>query len=746
MRAVLSSLVPSVFSLASPVLLFAMVTLAVACGGAEGGLDAEDAEVLPPVGCTSSAACEDHDPCNGVEACVEGACVAGEPVACEGGQTCRSTGECACPTGTWNNAGTCQPVLCDEHADCDDGDPCNGVETCGAELTCQGGEPVACGAHAACREGTCACDPGFHGDPDVGGGGCVANACEVDADCRDDDACNGLEACVDFACQAGLPVTCGLHAACQVGACACDPGFHGDPDAACLADECGDHADCDDGQPCNGVEACVEHECQAGVPVACGGGRVCDGFGDCACPAGTVGAAGGDCAPPAEPLLSGFEAVPLDGQGVWNGVDGSGGVADGPCFFGNSYSAEYASWEGFAVSSHTDTTTPGWGNQYSAVPGAGAGGSAAYAVAFAGFAGPPTLTFPGAPDGVLVESIQVTNTTYTFLSLRDGDAFAKKFGGAEGTDPDWFKLTFTGHDGTGAAVGSVDVYLADFRADDAADDTLVDQWLRVDLAGLGPVSSLTLSFASSDVGAWGMNTPAYAALDDVTVRPLDASVAAFEQAALDTTGVWNGADGSGGVAAGDAWFGNAYDAAWGSFEGFALSNQTDTATPGWANQYSAIAGEGAEGSAVYAVSYGSAASFSGFQPYVSFPEAGDGVWVDGAFVTNTTYVFFSMLNGDDYAKKFGGADGTDPDWFKLSVTGLTAAGAISGPVELYLADFRAAEASGDTLTDDWTWLDLRPLGQVRALLFDLTSSDTGDWGMNTPAYFALDGLRTRTAR
>ena len=48
--------------------------------------------------------------------------------------------------------------------------------------------------------------------------------------------------------------------------------------------------------------------------------------------------------------------------------------------------------------------------------------------------------------------------------MRDGDAFSKKFGGASGDDPDWFKLTITGNDSTGASVGSVDFYLADYRS------------------------------------------------------------------------------------------------------------------------------------------------------------------------------------------------------------------------------------------------------------------------------------------
>jgi hypothetical protein len=40
------------------------------------------------------------------------------------------------------------------------------------------------------------------------------------------------------------------------------------------------------------------------------------------------------------------------------------------------------------------------------------------------------------------------------------------------------------------------------------------------------------------------------------------------------------------------------------------------------------------------------------------------VTVTGAYFTNTTYAALSMLSGDSFAKKFGGASGDDPDWFK----------------------------------------------------------------------------------
>jgi len=104
--------------------------------------------------------------------------------------------------------------------------------------------------------------------------------------------------------------------------------------------------------------------------------------------------------------------------------------------------------------------------------------------------------------------------------MRDGDGFAKKFGGATGSDPDFLRLTITGQDGGGATTGTVDFFLADFRFADAAQDTIVRDWTFVDLSSLGAVASLGFALASTDNGAFGMNTPAYFAMDNLTVAAI----------------------------------------------------------------------------------------------------------------------------------------------------------------------------------------------------------------------------------
>ena len=103
--------------------------------------------------------------------------------------------------------------------------------------------------------------------------------------------------------------------------------------------------------------------------------------------------------------------------------------------------------------------------------------------------------------------------------MRDGDDFAKQFGGAGGDDPDFFSVTFTGWDDInlgGSSIGSVEFFLADYRFADNNLDYIVDQWMEVNLNSLSSARSIEISFDSSDVGMFGTNTPLYVAVDNVT--------------------------------------------------------------------------------------------------------------------------------------------------------------------------------------------------------------------------------------
>lgn len=233
--------------------------------------------------------------------------------------------------------------------------------------------------------------------------------------------------------------------------------------------------------------------------------------------AGVVGAA----------PVAGFDDNPLAPETYWNGSDESGGFVSGNAWFNNNYNVAWGSWDGWSYSNTTDTTTAGAGNQYSAITGGGAGGSANYGVSYVGYSGPPMLSLTDTTDGYTLAGAYFTNTTYAYLSMCDGDAFAKKFGGVSGDDEDWFLLTIKGIRSDATYTDPLDFYLADYRFVDNGQDYMVDDWTWVNLSGLGSVVGLEFALSSSDVGAWGMNTPAYFAMDDLTAVPEPASLTLF---------------------------------------------------------------------------------------------------------------------------------------------------------------------------------------------------------------------------
>jgi hypothetical protein len=218
------------------------------------------------------------------------------------------------------------------------------------------------------------------------------------------------------------------------------------------------------------------------------------------------------------------------GQNYWNGSDESGNFLYNSATFDNSYNASWMSWTGFSVSAETDVTTPGWDNQYSAFAGEGGSGSEKYAIWYS--SGDIVFDSP-----VYLGSMEVTNTTYAGISMRDGDTYAKQFGSItnadgieDGTDgKDWFLLTITATF-NGTLVGEIEFYLADYRSENALEHYILDTWHHIDFSSIqGQLDRLSFQLSSSDNGDFGMNTPAYFALDNLTFsdQPI-ASVSSFD--------------------------------------------------------------------------------------------------------------------------------------------------------------------------------------------------------------------------
>jgi hypothetical protein len=206
-------------------------------------------------------------------------------------------------------------------------------------------------------------------------------------------------------------------------------------------------------------------------------------------------------------ILIDFEGVSLPQAGFLSNENANGEIVIDGVTFTADYNAEYAISSGTIISSLTDTVTPGYTNGYSAWPGSGASSSAKFAIINPTFGSTdPIITFA---QPTRVESVEVANNTYAALSMRSGDAFAKAF---SYQDQDYFKVIFEGFDEGGNSTGTVEFYLADFRTAGAVG--IRKNWTNVNLGGLGEVKSIGITFGSSDVGTYGINTPLYVALDN----------------------------------------------------------------------------------------------------------------------------------------------------------------------------------------------------------------------------------------
>ncbi len=219
------------------------------------------------------------------------------------------------------------------------------------------------------------------------------------------------------------------------------------------------------------------------------------------------------------------------------------------------------------------------------------------------------------------------------------------------------------------------------------------------------------------------------------------TVITFENFGLPANSYDNNAGSGGQFVIDGTQFNNSYDPTYGAWSGWAISTMTDTTTPGYTNQYSAITGSGADNSQTYAVAYTFSQTANSFNPAGSYINLAPGTTPVSVQVTNTTYAYLSMLNGDSFSHKFAAGD-----FFLLDVQGWTGAngtGKEVGQVDFYFANFLG---SNSYIIDTWQTLNLSSLAGTASLQFGLSSSDNDPvYGMNTPAYFAIDNLTLGTA-
>ena len=232
----------------------------------------------------------------------------------------------------------------------------------------------------------------------------------------------------------------------------------------------------------------------------------------------------------------------------------------------------------------------------------------------------------------------------------------------------------------------------------------------------------------------GFKTLAFGLLLGLGIEASAQTVSTFESLSLPADSFWDGSDLKGSFVCGDAKFYNTYDTTYKYWIGdWAYTNMKNDSVGGYTNMYSAITASGVNSSNNYALGNNTAS--------ISLLNATKGSVLSGVYITNTTLVDSSLSHGDGIAKKFGGATGNDSDWFKVTIFGFLN-NSKTDSLDFYLADYRFSDNSKDYIINKWKWVDLSPLKNVDSLVFQLSSTDNGDYGMNTPAFFAIDNFNS----
>lgn len=162
-----------------------------------------------------------------------------------------------------------------------------------------------------------------------------------------------------------------------------------------------------------------------------------------------------------------------------------------------------------------------------------------------------------------------------------------------------------------------------------------------------------------------------------------------------------------------------------SWEGFTIS-QVDTDTM---NVFSCVAKGGVQGEGTpYAIGYYSdyVSSTLGYASnMILFNEV---YYPEYVYICQNSNTFEAISNGLTPANKF-----TEKDSLVLTISGIDDEWKDTQQVVYFLA-------LGREFNQGWVKVDLSSIGATKGLSFRIRSTDVGQWGTNTPTYFALDKL------
>lgn len=214
-------------------------------------------------------------------------------------------------------------------------------------------------------------------------------------------------------------------------------------------------------------------------------------------------------------LTSHFEdmqSIFQGGKTYWNGADGSGMLQDESVVFTNNYNEEWGSWDGFALSCSTSTSFSADNyvtDQYNCCVKLTQPNTFLVGYYSEYGNGEPTIYTTMSKTNLTRRpfypiSVNVANAAYTYNSIKNGDDYAKKFEAS-----DYLYLYVTGYK-DGKETKSLKLPLAE-------QGKILDVWGVADLQSLGLVDEIRFKMDSSDKGEWGINTPTYFCLDNLSI-------------------------------------------------------------------------------------------------------------------------------------------------------------------------------------------------------------------------------------
>lgn len=169
--------------------------------------------------------------------------------------------------------------------------------------------------------------------------------------------------------------------------------------------------------------------------------------------------------------------------------------------FSNTYNSTWMAWSGFAISRLHDKNTPGYSNEGSVYADGGAEGSSQFAVVYAPEYATPITQF-SFPTPKKVYSVQIANSVYAYLSMKNGDQFSAPF-----KEGDYMKVLISGKNAMGETTKTMEVYMADYRE---GKRWLMDDWNNINIEELGTVKSIEFKVISNQMGA-----PNYFCIDKI---------------------------------------------------------------------------------------------------------------------------------------------------------------------------------------------------------------------------------------